>query len=83
MVLGWFRNVYFLMGAYHIYTGCPTKKFTFFKPVNLRPLISLRKILVLEMNLWISSFKSTNSKCSKIFVFRDIKGIKCYSRFSG
>ena len=42
-------------------TGCPTKKFTFFKPVYLRPLISLRKSLVLEMNLWISSFKNTNS----------------------
>ena len=32
-------------------TGCPTKKFTFLKPVYLRPLISLGKSSVLEMNL--------------------------------
>ena len=67
----------------HSHTGCPTKKFTFFKPVYLRPLMSLRKSSVLEMNLWISSFKNTNSKFSRIFVFRDIKGIRYYSRFSG
>ena len=64
-------------------TGCPTKKFTFFKPVYLRPLMSLRKSSVLEMNLWISSFKNTNSKFSRIFVFKDIKGIRYYSCFSG
>ena len=65
------------------HTGCPAKKLTFFKPVYLRPLISLRKSSVLEMNLWISSFKNTNSKFYRIFVFRDIKGIRYYSRFSG
>ena len=64
-------------------TGCPTKKFTLFKPVYLRPLISLRKSSVLERNLWISSFKNTNSKFSRILVFRDIKGIRYHSRFSG
>jgi len=64
-------------------TGCPTKKFTFLKPVYLRPLISLRKSLVLEMDLCISSFKNTKSEFSRIFVFRDIKGIRYYSRFSG
>ena len=40
------------------------KKVTFFKPVYFRPLVSLRKSSVLEMNLWISS----NSKFSK-FLF--------------
>ena len=57
--------------------------FTFLKPVYLRPLKSLGKSSVLEMNLWISSFKNVNSKCSRIFVFRDIKGIRYYSGFSG
>ena len=65
------------------HTGCPTKKFTSFKPVFLWPLISLRKSSVLEMNLWISSFKNTNSKFSRIFVLRDIKGIRYYSCISG
>ena len=65
------------------YTGCPTKKFTFFKPVFLRPLISHRKSSVVEMNLWISSFKTTNSKFSRIFVYRDIKGIRYHFCFSG
>ena len=51
--------------------------------VYLRPLISLSKSSVLEMNPWISSFKNTNSKFSRIFVFRDIKGIRYYSRISG
>ena len=64
-------------------TGCPTKKFTFFEPVFPRPLISLRKSSVPEMNLWISSFKNKNSKFSRTFVFRDIKGIRNHSRFSG
>ena len=34
------------------------------------------------MNLWISSFENTNSKFSRIFVFRDSKGIRHYSRFT-
>ena len=63
-------------------TGCPTKKFTSFKPICIRPLILLRKSSVLEMNLRISSFKNTNLKFSRIFVFGDIKGIRYYSRFS-
>ena len=65
------------------YTGCPTKNFIFFKPVYLRPLISLRKSSVLEMNLWISAFKNTNSKFSRIFVLRDLKRIRYYFRLSG
>ena len=32
-------------------TGCPTKKFTFFKSTYLRLLISLRLSSVLEMDL--------------------------------
>ena len=67
----------------HFIPGVPQKSLTFFKPVYLRPLISLRESSVLEMNLWISFFKNTNSKFSRIFVFRDIKGIRYYSRFSG
>ena len=63
-------------------TGCPAKKFTFFKSAYLRPLISLRKSSILEMNLWISSFKSTKSEFSRIFRFRDIKGIKHMLHFS-
>ena len=59
-----------------ILTGCPTKKFTFCKSTYLRTLVSLRKSSVLEMNLWISSFKSTKSEFSRIFRFRAIKGIK-------
>ena len=57
-------------------TGCPTKKFTFSILIYLRPLILLRKGSVLEMNLWISSFKNRKSKFSTIFIFRDTKGIK-------
>ena len=64
-------------------TGCPTKKFTFLKPVYLRPLILLKKSSVLEMNLWISIFKNTNWKLFRSFVFRYIKGLRYYSRFSG
>ena len=63
-------------------TGCPAKKFTFFKSAYLRPLISLRKSSILEMNLWISSFKSTKSEFSRIFRFRAIKGIKHMLHFS-
>ena len=59
------------------------KPLPFFKPVYLRPLKSIRKSSVLEMNLWISSFKNNNSKFSRIFVFRDIKWTKYYSRSSG
>ena len=60
-------------------TGCPTKKLTFLKPVYLRPLISFRKSSVLEMNLWIFSFRDTKSKFSRILGLRDIKGIRYYS----
>ena len=59
------------------------KKVYLFKPIYLRPLILLRNSSVLEMNLWISSFKNTNSKFYRIFVFRDIQGRRYYSRFSG
>ena len=39
------------------HTGCPTKKFTFFKPVFLRPLISLRKRFDRsEINFVMSNF---------------------------
>ena len=64
-------------------TVCPKKSLPFSKPVYLRPLMLLGKSSVREMNLWISSFKNKKSKFSKIFVFRDIKGIKYYFRFSG
>ena len=50
-------------------------------PVYLRPLISLSSEQ--EMNLWISSFKNINSKISRIFVYRDIKGMRHYSRLLG
>ena len=63
-------------------TGCPAKKFTFFKSAYLRPLISLRKSSILEMNLWISSFKSTKLEFSRIFRFRAIKGIRHRLHFS-
>ena len=62
--------------------GVPQKSLPFLKPVYLRPLISLRRRSVLKMNLWISSFKNTNSKFSRIFVFKDIKGIRYYSHIS-
>ena len=38
---------------------------------------------VLEMNLWISSFKNAKSKFSRIFVYRDMKGMKNVLRVSG
>ena len=65
-----------------VYTGCPTKKFTFFISTYLRPLISLRSSLVLEMNLLISSFKNTKSQFSSRFILstelnlRDIRGLR-------
>ena len=45
------------------------KKFTFFKCVYLRPLTSLRISSVVEMNLWIPSFKNTKSKFFMVFCF--------------
>ena len=52
------------------------KKLTFFKPIYLRPLISLRTSSVLEM-------KNTKSNISRIFLFRNIKVMKYYFPFSG
>ena len=79
-----------LLGAYYQvknlfpvpHTGCPTKKFTFFISTYLRPLISLRSSLVLEMNLLISSFKNTKSQFSSRLILstelnlRDIRGLR-------
>ena len=39
---------------------CPLKKFTFPKPVYLRPIISLRKSSIVDISLWIFSFKTQN-----------------------
>ena len=68
--------------ALHKLPGVPQKNLPFFKSAYLRPLISLRKSSILEMNLWISSFKSTKSEFSRIFRFRAIKGIKHMLHFS-
>ena len=46
-------------------TGCPTKKFTFFKSTYLKPLIFLRLRSVLEMNLL--------ENCDFVFLKEDIK----------
>ena len=59
-----YYEIYFI---YHIHCIIPStypslnKNFNFFKLVYFRPLISLRKSSVLEISLWISYFKNTNS----------------------